>query len=208
MNNTYYGKLIFELSKKGRIGYSLPNNEFKDYHVSDLSDCLLRKSETILPEADEQTVARHYTNMSNNNFGVDTGFYPLGSCTMKYNPKINEEMAALPAFNLHPEQPADSVQGALEVYYNVQKMLSEISGLSEFTLNPYAGAHGELTGLMVIRTYHMKVTANVLRLSFPTLPMERIQHQLLYVVWKWLKLRAHRMVQLTLKTSNLFLAMT
>ena len=156
MNNTYYGKLIFELSKKGRIGYSLPNNEFKDYHVSDLSDCLLRKSETILPEADEQTVARHYTNMSNNNFGVDTGFYPLGSCTMKYNPKINEEMAALPAFNLHPEQPADSVQGALEVYYNVQKMLSEISGLSEFTLNPYAGAHGELTGLMVIRTYHMK----------------------------------------------------
>ena len=156
MNNTYYGKLIFELSKKGRVGYSLPENKFKNYKVSDLSDNLLRKSDTILPEADEQTVARHYTNMSNNNFGVDTGFYPLGSCTMKYNPKINEEMAALPSFNLHPLQPAETSQGALEAYYNVQKMLSELAGLSEFTLNPYAGAHGELTGLMIIRTYHIK----------------------------------------------------
>src|SRR5574344_449398 len=94
--------------------------------------------------------------MSNNNFGVDTGFYPLGSCTMKYNPKINEEICAMPQFtSLHPLQAADSVQCALEVYYNLQKSLSEIAGLSEFTLNPYAGAHGELTGLMTIRAYHM-----------------------------------------------------
>lgn len=156
MNNTYYGKLIFEISKKGRIGYALPKNDFTGYKLTDLPDNLLRKSDTLLPEADEQTVARHYTNMSNNNFGVDTGFYPLGSCTMKYNPKINEEMAALPAFNLHPLQPTETTQGALEAYYNVQKMLSELAGLSEFTLNPYAGAHGELTGLMIIRTYHIK----------------------------------------------------
>ncbi|MBQ8098151.1 MAG: aminomethyl-transferring glycine dehydrogenase subunit GcvPB [Bacteroidaceae bacterium] len=157
MNNTYYGKLIFELSKKGRVGYSLPKNEFATYSTTQLPDHLLRKSGTILPEADEQTVVRHYTNMSNNNFGVDTGFYPLGSCTMKYNPKINEEMAALPAFSaLHPTQPASTAQGALKVYYNVQQMLSELTGLSEFTLNPYAGAHGELTGLMIISTYHQK----------------------------------------------------
>ena len=154
MNSTYYGTLIFELSKKGRKGYSLPANEFKGYSIP---ASISRQSETMLPEADEQTVVRHYTNMSNNNFGVDTGFYPLGSCTMKYNPKINEENATHPAFaGLHPLAPASTVQGALEVYYNTQKILSELGGMSEFTLNPFAGAHGELTGLMVIRNYHMK----------------------------------------------------
>ncbi len=153
MNNTYYGTLIFELSKKGRKGYSLPANEFPQYTIpAEIS----RQSDTILPEADEQTVVRHYTNMSNNNFGVDTGFYPLGSCTMKYNPKINEESANHRDFQqLHPLAPASTVQGALEVYYNTQAILSEIGGMAEFTLNPFAGAHGELTGLMVIRNYHM-----------------------------------------------------
>ncbi len=93
--------------------------------------------------------------MSANNFGVDSGFYPLGSCTMKYNPKINEEMAALPQMAaLHPNQPESTVQGALEAYHTLQQLLSEIGGMSEFTLNPFAGAHGELTGLMVIRAYH------------------------------------------------------
>lgn len=157
MNRTYYGKLIFELSKPGRTGYSLPACPFNTYRLSDLPAHLKRQSDTILPEADELTVTRHYTNMSNNNFGVDTGFYPLGSCTMKYNPKINEEMAALKGFTgIHPKQDTKYTQGALELYYEVQKTLSEIAGLSEFTLNPYAGAHGELTGLMVIRTYHAK----------------------------------------------------
>ncbi len=156
MNNTYYGKLIFELSKEGRRGYSLPRNEFGDnYTIGQLPQSLMRASAPALPEVDELTVVRHYTNMSNNNFGVDTGFYPLGSCTMKYNPKINEEIAALPSFNaLHPLQPSATVQGALEVYDGLQKSLAEISGLSRFTLNPYAGAHGELTGLMVMRRYH------------------------------------------------------
>lgn len=155
MNNTYYSKLIFELSRKGRVGYTLPDNGLDGYEMESLPKNLMRERETILPEADELSVVRHYTNMSNNNFGVDTGFYPLGSCTMKYNPKINDEISAMPAFSaLHPLQPVDTVQGALAVYYNLQKLLAELAGLSEFTLNPFAGAHGELTGLMTIRAYH------------------------------------------------------
>lgn len=152
MNSKLYGKLIFELSNPGRKGYSLPENKFGDY---ELPEELRRTEDARLPECDEMTVVRHYTNLSGNNFGVDNGFYPLGSCTMKYNPAINEETAALPAFsNLHPLQPADTCQGALEVYYNLQKSLSAITGLSEFTLNPFAGAHGELAGLMIIRAWH------------------------------------------------------
>lgn len=155
MNNTYYGTLIFELSKPGRKGYSLPKNELSDYSFAQLPENLLRQEAPALPEVDELTVVRHYTNMSNNNFGVDTGFYPLGSCTMKYNPKINEEMAAHPQFTaLHPLQNVETVQGALSAYYQLQRSLSEIAGMAEFTLNPFAGAHGELTGLMVIRRYH------------------------------------------------------
>ncbi len=114
-----------------------------------------RKEAARLPECDELTVVRHYTNLSHNNFGVNDGFYPLGSCTMKYNPVINEEIAAMKAFaGLHPLQPAETCQGALEVYFNLQQSLAELAGLSEFTLNPCAGAHGELTGLMIIRAYH------------------------------------------------------
>ncbi len=152
-----YDKLIFELSKEGRVGYSLPKNELPQYSLSALPAGLQRTSEPELPEVTEFDVVRHYTNLSNKNFGVDTGFYPLGSCTMKYNPRINEEMCALPSFTgLHPEQPAESAQGALEVYYNLAASLSEISGLAAFTLNPYAGAHGELTGLMIMRSYHIQ----------------------------------------------------
>ena len=155
MNNKYYGKLVFELSQPGRTGYSLPDNEWGKDALGALPSNLRRTTPVELPEVDEPTVARHYTNMSNNNFGVDTGFYPLGSCTMKYNPKIDEEVATLPGFvNVHPLQADKHCQGALELYYNVQQTLAEMAGLSEFTLNPYAGAHGELTGLMVIRSYH------------------------------------------------------
>ena len=152
MNNKLYGNLIFELSKEGRRGYSLPKNRFGNYNIP---DSVCRKEDAALPECDEMTVVRHYTNHSENNFGVNNGFYPLGSCTMKYNPVINEEVANMPEFTaLHPMQPADTVKGALEVYERLQKCLSEISGLSRFTLNPFAGAHGELTGLMLIRAYH------------------------------------------------------
>ncbi|MBQ5616312.1 MAG: aminomethyl-transferring glycine dehydrogenase subunit GcvPB, partial [Bacteroidaceae bacterium] len=153
-----YDKLIFELSKEGRVGYSLPKNELKDrYCICNLPDNLKRESKPCLPQVTEFDVVRHYTNLSNKNFGVDTGFYPLGSCTMKYNPRLNEEIAALPAFaTLHPEAPVEAAQGALEVYYNLAASLAEISGLSAFTLNPYAGAHGELTGLMIMRSYHLQ----------------------------------------------------
>ena len=152
MNNRLYGNLIFELSHPGRRACSLPENRFGSYEVP---DDMRRSQDAALPECDELTVVRHYTNHSANNFGVNNGFYPLGSCTMKYNPAINEEVAAMPEFaNLHPLQPADTCRGALDVYDGLQRALSEISGLAKFTLNPFAGAHGELTGLMIIRTYH------------------------------------------------------
>ena len=154
MNNRLYGNLIFELSKKGRKGYSLPKATYR-HATTDLPSNLCRKKEAELPECDELTVVRHYTNLSHNNFGVNDGFYPLGSCTMKYNPVINEEIAALKDFaGLHPLQPKETCQWALDICQNLQKTLAELTGLSEFTLNPYAGAHGELTGLMVIRSYH------------------------------------------------------
>ena len=152
MNNRLYGNLIFELSKEGRKGYSLPKNNFGSYEIP---ASMMRNEEAALPECDELTVVRHYTNLSNNNFGVDTGFYPLGSCTMKYNPKINEEMAALPQFQgLHPEQPANTTKGALALVSLLEKSLCELTGLAHFTFKPYAGAHGELTGLMTIDNYH------------------------------------------------------
>ncbi|MDE6444749.1 MAG: aminomethyl-transferring glycine dehydrogenase subunit GcvPB [Muribaculaceae bacterium] len=151
-----YDKLIFELSRPGRKGYSLPEDNYNTNGFDSIPKDLLRKDEASLPEVGELEVVRHYTNLSNKNFGVDTGFYPLGSCTMKYNPKINEELSSLPSFTtLHPLQDESTVQGALELYWNLQNMLSNLAGLAEFTLNPYAGAHGELTGLMVMRQYHI-----------------------------------------------------
>jgi len=156
MNNKLYGNLIFELSHAGRRGYSLPKNSYQGHATTELPAALRRTEDAELPECDEMTVVRHYTNHSANNFGVNNGFYPLGSCTMKYNPIINEEIAAMKEFtSLHPLQPAETCQGALEVYYGLQQSLAALTGLSEFTLNPCAGAHGELTGLMVIRAYHM-----------------------------------------------------
>ena len=153
----YYDKLIFEISKPGRIGYSLQQSDFGNYSLTDLPQSLRRGTEAELPEVSELDVVRHYTNVSNKNFGVETGFYPLGSCTMKYNPKINEEMASMESFTaLHPLQSENSIQGALRLYYELAHALSEISGLAEFTLNPFAGAHGELTGLMLMRQYHIK----------------------------------------------------
>ena len=154
MNSRLYDKLIFDYSRSGRRGFQL-TARFDNNALEDIPETLLRHDNPALPEVDEPTVVRHYTNMSTNNFGVDTGFYPLGSCTMKYNPKINDEIAAdQTVAAMHPFQPASTAQGVLEAYYQLQSMLSEIGGMAEFTLNPYAGAHGELTGLMVIHAYH------------------------------------------------------
>ena len=152
----YYDKLIFELSQPGRCGYSLPENRWEET-CEGLPAALRRGGEARLPEVSEPDVVRHYTNLSNMNFGVDTGFYPLGSCTMKYNPKINEEIASMPGFAcLHPLQPEQTAQGALQLYHDLGKALSAITGMAEFTLNPFAGAHGELTGLMIMRQYHLQ----------------------------------------------------
>ena len=147
----YYDKLIFELSKDGRKGYSLPKNQFPQ--APELPLQLRRASALPLPEVSEPDVVRHYNNLSQMNFGVDTGFYPLGSCTMKYNPKINEEMAALPGFNaLHPLQVAPAAEKVLS---HMNDLLSAITGMHKFTFAPCAGAHGELTGLMIMRSYHI-----------------------------------------------------
>ncbi len=151
----YYDKLIFECSKKGRRGYSLPVRKY-ERTLKELTASLCRTLALGLPEVSEVDVVRHYTNLSQMNFGVDTGFYPLGSCTMKYNPKINEEIAAMPGFQaLHPLQPAETVQGTLRICYELEQSLAAITGMAHFTLNPCAGAHGELTGLMIMRQYHM-----------------------------------------------------
>lgn len=150
----YYDKLIFSLSKDGRSGFSLPENNF-GRSVGELPEGLRRNSMAGLPQVSEPDVVRHYTNLSQMNFGVDTGFYPLGSCTMKYNPKINEQVASLPGFSsLHPLQPESTIQGVLKLYYDLSRALSSLTGMSAFTLNPFAGAQGELTGLMVMRQYH------------------------------------------------------
>lgn len=146
--------MIFELSKKGRIGFNI---EEKSLPEVELPKHLLRQEKADLPEVSELDVVRHFTNVSQKNFGVENGFYPLGSCTMKYNPKINDELATLPGFaNIHPLQPVETVQGLLKIYHSLQEMLSEISGLKAYSLNPFAGAHGELAGLMIIKAYHEK----------------------------------------------------
>ena len=148
--------LIFEVSKPGRIGYSLPELDVPEVDVASiLSQDVIRKEDAELPEVSELDIMRHYTALSNRNHGVDTGFYPLGSCTMKYNPKINEAVARFPGFaRVHPLQDESTVQGALEVVYDLQEHLAEITGMPQVTLQPAAGAHGEWTALMMIRAFH------------------------------------------------------
>lgn len=153
-----YEKLIFELSKPGRKAYMLPANDVEDVAVDSLIPGeFLSESELDLPELYEVDIIRHYTNLSNKNYGLDTGFYPLGSCTMKYNPKINEDTARYDGFaNLHPLQPDDCTQGSLQLLHELELSLSEIAGMDRTTLQPAAGAHGELTGVMIIKAYHEK----------------------------------------------------
>jgi len=142
--------LLWEKGRKGRVGFSLPP---RDVPEQALDGKLLRKS-VGLPDLSEIDVVRHYTRLSQWNFGVDTGTYPLGSCTMKYNPKVNEKMAALEGFcQAHPLLPPHMSQGALRLMYELQNMLAEISGMDAVTLQPAAGAHGELTGMLLIHAY-------------------------------------------------------
>ncbi|MGM7701947.1 aminomethyl-transferring glycine dehydrogenase subunit GcvPB [Pseudalkalibacillus sp. Hm43] len=150
--------LIFELSKPGRAGYSLSELDVPETPIEEMLDAdYIREEEPELPEVSELQIMRHYTALSKRNHGVDSGFYPLGSCTMKYNPKINEDVARIPGFaHIHPYQDEDTVQGAMEMMYDLQTSLEEITGMDEVTLQPAAGAHGEWTGLMMIRAFHEK----------------------------------------------------
>ena len=144
-------KLIFEKSKAGRRASSLPRH---DLPVPEVPRELRRERPPRLPELAEPEVVRHFTELATRTFGIDTGFYPLGSCTMKHNPRVNERVVALPGFrDLHPLQEEDGAQGALELMWRLQEMLAEIAGLPAVSLQPAAGSQGELTGLMLIRAY-------------------------------------------------------
>ena len=145
--------LIFEKSSHGRRCFHPPACDVPEKPVTNfIPQDMLRKQETNLPEVAEIDLVRHFTRLSQKNFSVDTNFYPLGSCTMKYNPKINEEPARFEGFTqLHPYQPVEQCQGILKLLYDFEQMLKEISGMSAFTLQPAAGAHGELTGMLIIR---------------------------------------------------------
>jgi len=149
-------KLVFELSVPGRSANLLPGCDVEETEISEMiPESFLREGEVDLPELGEADVVRHFTHLSQKNYGVDSGFYPLGSCTMKYNPKINEEVSKLDGFTkVHPYQPEETVQGCLELLYKTDRFLSEITGMDRFSLQPAAGAHGEMTGLMIIKAFH------------------------------------------------------
>jgi len=143
--------LIFELSKPGRVGWTLPEKPRESVNVP--KELLREKLE--LPELSESEVVRHYTRLSQMNYGVDSGFYPLGSCTMKYNPKVCEELAALETAScIHPHQAEETVQGALELMYKLERCLAEIAGVARVSLQPSAGAHGEFVAMLLTRAYH------------------------------------------------------
>ena len=147
-------KLLFELSSENKRLDLIPDSDVKHYEVTDK---YLRKERPALPELSEVDLSRHYTELCKQTFGVNDGFYPLGSCTMKYNPRIDEEMASLRDFtDVHPLQGEDSLQGSLEVMYKTQELLCEITGMDGMSLQPAAGAHGEYTGLLLIRKYHQE----------------------------------------------------
>lgn len=152
-------RLIFEKGSIGRKGYSLPANDIEERAIEDLiPERFRRKNRPGLPELSELDVVRHFTSLSQRNYAIDTTFYPLGSCTMKYNPKINEEIAGIPGFaRIHPLQPEVISQGALRIMFDLETYLKEISGLERVSLQPSAGAQGELAGMLMIRAYHKKM---------------------------------------------------
>lgn len=148
--------LIFERSRAGRIGYRLPKLDVEESSLDDLLPPELRRYDDLegVPEVSEVDVVRHFTRISTWNYSIDLGMYPLGSCTMKYNSRLNEKVARTAGFaNLHPLAPEEESQGALELIYELQKDLAEITGLPGVSLQPAAGAQGEMTGVMLIRAF-------------------------------------------------------
>lgn len=160
--------LIFELSKEGRKGYTIPALDVPEIDPGDHIPVKNLRKELSLPSVSEIDVVRHFTNLSRLNHAVDVGFYPLGSCTMKYNPKVNEDMCRLPGFaNIHPKQPQDTVQGALEALFTLEKLLCEVTGMDAMSFQPAAGAQGELTGLLIIKAYHKKKNNHKTKIIIP-----------------------------------------
>lgn len=154
MNITMSEPLVFEISRKGRRSVSFSKDELSEIQKEILPPEIQRKNPPKLPELSELDAVRHFTRLSQLNYSVDTHFYPLGSCTMKYNPKINEKTSSLPGFtNLHPYQQDSDMQGMLELLWNLEKSLCELTGMDAFSLHPAAGAHGEFLGLLLTRAY-------------------------------------------------------
>jgi len=149
-------KLIFEKSVTGRRGVTFPIEELQGFSIDPvLPKKYQREIPLDLPEVSENELMRHYTRLSHDTYGVDTGFYPLGSCTMKYNPKIHEDVARFSGFSrIHPLQPEETVQGALQLLYELERVLAEIAGMAQVSLQPAAGAQGELIGMLITRAYH------------------------------------------------------
>lgn len=155
-------KNIFEISKSGRLGYYFDTFDLTELESNNpVSEKYVRQTAPRLPEVSENHVVRHYTRLSTHNYGVDTGMYPLGSCTMKYNPKINEVIASMVDYsNTHPSWDESLAQGNLQIIYELQNMLCELTGMDAITLQPSAGSQGELTGLMIIKAYHRNNNGN------------------------------------------------
>ncbi len=148
-------KLIFDYSNEGKRGVSLPQEKRLKQASEILPKELLRVKDPALPEVSESEVVRHFTRLSSLNHHVDQGFYPLGSCTMKYNPKINDVLASLPGLlSINPNQDDDTVQGALQIMYELEQFLAELTGMKAVTLQPAAGSHGEFVGVAIMRKYH------------------------------------------------------
>ncbi len=148
--------LIFDCSVTGRMGVKLPQSDVPQTEPTDVLPAhLVRKIPAQLPEVSEPEVVRHFISLSTRNHHVDKNFYPLGSCTMKYNPKVNDALAGLPGFSgLHPGQSEASCQGALALMYGLEQALVKITGMSRFTLQPAAGSQGEMVGVLIMRKYH------------------------------------------------------
>jgi len=145
-------ELIFNISKDGKNGYSFSEPEFSD-DIMAVDGKYRRTDIENFPQLSEVEIVRHYTNLSHLNHSVDSGFYPLGSCTMKYNPKINEKIAGMEELSAHPYAPLKSVQGNLEIMKNLEEWLTKITGMAAFTLAPAAGAHGEFVGVKIVRQH-------------------------------------------------------
>ncbi|MCZ4496920.1 MAG: glycine dehydrogenase (decarboxylating) beta subunit, partial [Thermoleophilia bacterium] len=146
---------LFERSRPGRRSSRLPHEPDTAAAIAAIPAALRRRTPAPLAEVAEPTLVRHFVRLSQRNHSIDSGFYPLGSCTMKYNPKVNDEIAALPGFaRLHPLTPASHAQGTLAVMWQLQHAIAELSGLPAVTLQPAAGAHGEYTGLLLMRAWH------------------------------------------------------